>query len=461
MKMMATQCVAQLGFDIQGFRQEVVARFDAEHGSSDGGAVLLKMLDDRLRLSERLTECLHDGRQASKVHHEVAELLRQRIFGLCCGYEDANDAARLGDDPVHKLLVGRDPIEGAPLASQPTLSRFENSVGWQELYRMGNALADLVIETQRQRRRSKAKLITIDLDPTDDPTHGHQQLSLFNGHYDSWCYLPVVGTLTFGNEPEQHAVCAVLRAGNAAATLGAQPLLARLIAKLRRAFPRARLRVRLDGGFATPAMVDFLEERRVQYVVAMAKNKRLKRCSRRLMAHARRLSRASGRSAQVFGETQYAARSWSHERRVVIKAEVVRLDGREPRDNARFVITNIRQGGPEHIYDIYRGRGDMENRLKELHYGLNMDRTSCSRFTANQFRVLLTLAAYVLMQQLRQAATHTDCARAQVGTLRDRLLKIGAWVERSVRRIVLHLPTSCAWANDWRRIALSVGAVAS
>ena len=458
---MTIQCVTQLGFNIQGFWQEVVVRFDAEHGSSDGGALLLKALDDRLRLSERLAQCLSDERQASKVQHEVVELLRQRIFGLCCGYEDCNDAARIGDDPVHKLLAGRDPIDGAQLASQPTLSRFENAVGWRELYRMGEVLADTVIKKQRKRRRGKAKLITIDLDPTDDPTHGQQQLAFFNGHYDNWCYLPVVGTINFDDESDQHAVCALLRPGNAAATLGAQGLLQRLIAKLRRAFPRARLRVRLDGGFATPAMLDFLEEQKVQYVVAMAKNKRLKRRSRRLMAQARRLSKASGRSAQVFGETQYAAHSWSHKRRVVIKAEVVRHEGREPRDNERFVITNIRQGGPEHIYGIYRGRGDMENRLKELHYGLNMDRTSCSRFKANQFRVLLTLAAFILMQQLRQAAQNTTCAHAQVSTLRDRLLKLGAWVERSVRRIVLHLPTSYAWADDWRRIAIAVGAAPS
>lgn len=456
---MTIQCVTQLGFSFQGIQQRVVARFDAEHGSSDGGAVLLKSIDERLGLTESLAGCLRDVRQQSKVQHEMQELLGQRIFGLCCGYEDGNDAARIGNDPVHKLLVGRDPIEGAALASQPTLSRFENAVSWRELYRMGDCIADTVIATQRRQRRGKARLITIDLDPTDDPTHGQQQLSLFNGHYDSWCYLPVVGTVSFDDEPEQHAVIAVLRPGNAHATRGAQALLGRLIAKLRRSFPKARLRVRLDGGFATPAMLDFLEEQRVQYVVAMASNKRLKRRARRLMAQARRQSKASDQSEQVFGETQYAARSWGRERRVLIKAEVVRLGEREPRDNARFVITNINQGGAEHIYGIYRGRGDMENRLKELLDGLSMDRTSCCSFKANQFRVLLTLAAYVLMQQLRHAARRTGCARAQVTTLRERLLKLGVWVERSARRIVLHLPTSYRWMDDWRRIAVAVGAV--
>lgn len=455
---MARQCVAQLGFGFQSIRQRVVARFDTEHASSDGGALLLKGIDERLKLTESLAGWLRDGRQQSKVEHELPEMLRQRVFGLCCGYEDGNDAARIGNDPVHKLLAGRDPIEGAALASQPTLSRFENAVSWRELYRMGECIVDAVIETQRRQRRGKARGITIDLDPTDDPVHGQQQLALFNGHYGNWCYLPVVGSICFDDESEQHALIAVLRAGNAHATLGAQPLLRRLIAKLRRAFGRVSIRVRLDGGFATPSMLDFLEEQRVRYVVAMAANKRLKGRANKLMAQVRRASKASGHSEQVFGQTQYAARSWSHERRVVIKAEVVRLQGREPRDNARFVITNIGQGGPEHVYDFYRGRGDMENRLKELRHGLNMDRTSCSSFKANQFRVLMTLAAYVLMQQLRYAARRTGCARAQVSTLRERLLKLGAWVETSVRRIVLHLPSSFGWLHDWRRIAIAVGA---
>lgn len=458
---MAQQCVAQLGFGFQGIGQRVVARFDTEHASSDGGAVLLKCIDERLGLTEGLAACLRDGRQQSKVEHELLEMLRQRVFGLCCGYEDGNDAARIGDDPVHKLLAGRDPIEGAALASQPTLSRFENAVSWRELYRMGEHIADTVIETQRRQRRGKARRITIDLDPTDDPVHGQQQLALFNGHYGNWCYLPVVGSICFDDESEQHALIAVLRTGNAHATLGAEPLLERLIAKLRRAFRRVPIRVRLDGGFATPRMLDFLEEQRVRYVVAMASNKRLKRRAQKLMAQARRASRASGQSEQVFGETQYAARSWSHERRVVIKAEVVRLGERDPRDNSRFVVTNMDRGGPEHVYDFYRGRGDMENRLKELHDGLNMDRTSCSRFKPNQFRVLMTLAAYVLMQQLRYAARRTGCARAQVTTLRERILKLGAWVERSVRRIVLHLPSSFGWLDDWRRIAIAVGAAST
>ncbi len=169
------------------FRKSVVARFDQDRGSSDGGAVLLKAIDQRLGLTESLAGCLRDRRDPSKISHEVEELLTQRVFAIACGYPDGNDAGRLAEDPVHKILVGRDPIDGEALASQPTLSRFENAVGRRELYRMGEVLADVVIERHRKRLRGRARYITIDLDPTEDPTHGEQQLSFFNGYYDSWC----------------------------------------------------------------------------------------------------------------------------------------------------------------------------------------------------------------------------------------------------------------------------------
>lgn len=186
------------------FGKRLVAQFDQPHGSSDGGALLLKACDERLGLTERLSQCLADGREPGKVKHTLDDLIRQRVFAIACGYADCNDAARLAEDPIHKLLVGHDPIEGEALASQPTLSRFENTVGPKALYRMAQALAEVVIERQRRRLRGKARCITIELDPTDDPTHGAQQLSLFNGHYDTWCYLPVAGFIQFDAEPEQY-----------------------------------------------------------------------------------------------------------------------------------------------------------------------------------------------------------------------------------------------------------------
>ncbi len=437
----------------------VVAHFDEDRLSSDGGAVLLKCIDERLHLSERLSECLRDDRQPGKVVHDIEELLKQRVFGIACGYPDGNDSARLGNDRVHKLLVGREPVEGVSLASQSTLSRFENSVGRAELYRMGETLADVVIDRHRKRLRGKARTITIDLDPTEDPTHGEQQLSFFNGYYGNWCYLPMMGFVSFDREPEQYLVASVLRPGNAPDKKGAIGILDRLVARLRLAFKNSRFRVRLDAGFAAPDIFDFLDEqRKLEYAVAMPKNRVLLRKSESLLKKARKQAKKTGESVRLYGEFRYRAGSWKQHRRVIVKAEVLVYPGRALKDNPRFVVTNMRQS-PKWIYErFYCARGDIENRIKELHHGLEIDRTSCSSFFANQFRVLLTSAAYVLFQELRLKARRTSCARAQVQTLRQRLIKIGARVVVSVRRIVLHLPASYPFANDWARIAGAVGA---
>ena len=436
------------------FSKPVVAKFDQPNGSSDGGAILLKAVDERLGLTARLAACLRDSRQPGKVEHELIELFRQRVFAIACGYADCNDSARLAHDPIHKMLVGRDPIDGDPLASQPTLSRFENSVSRTTLCRMGRVLAQLVVETQRQLRRGRAQRIIVELDPTDDPTHGGQQLSLFNGHYDSWCYLPLAGFVKFDDEPEQHLFTYVLRPGNAPAKLGALGILRRILEQLIDAFPKAEILVRLDGGFACPEVLDFLEDAGLLYVVAMAENAVLARHAEGLLKKARRLSKRSEKTEHVYGACRYAARSWGRKRRrVVIKAEVVRLEGREPKDNPRFVITNLLDP-PRAVYeDVYCQRGDLENRIKELHHGLEIDRTSCTRFWANQLRGLMAAAAYVLMQHLRSHAAGTSCARAQVSTLRERLIKLGAWIEVSVRRIVLHLPSSYPFADAFRHVA--------
>jgi hypothetical protein len=439
----------------------VVVAFDQRQGSSDGGAILLRAADRHLRLIEHLAACLDDSRQPGKVEHTLVDLLAQRLYAIACGYPDANDAARLAHDPIHKLLVGRDPLEGAALASQPTLCRFENAVDPKALYRMGERLADTVVERHRRRLHGRATRVTIDLDPTDDPTHGAQQLTFWNTHYDTWCYLPLLGFLSFNDEPEQYVFTAVLRPGNAPAKAGAIGILERLLPRVRRAFPRARIRVRLDGGFAGPEVLHFLDAQPdVAYVVAMAKNDVLIRVAEPAMRTARKVSKASGQTEHGYGEGRYAARSWKGVlRRVIFKAEVVRLGDRAPRDNPRFVITNLTQS-PRWIYThVYCERGDIENRIKELHDGLEIDRTSCSEFWPNQFRVLMTAAAYVLLQEVRLRAARTDCARAQVAILRERLLKLGARVETSVRRVVIHLPIAFPFQRSFRKLALAFGAL--
>ena len=436
------------------------ATFDEPATTSDGGAVLLRVLDKGLRLTRRLAAKIFEERQPGKIVHGLLDLFRQRVYGIACGYADCNDAARVGHDPMQKALLGRDPLGEAGLASQSTLSRFENRVRLVDLYRMGVELMELVIERHRKRLgRRKVKLITIDMDPTEDKTHGAQQLSLFNGHYDSWCYLPMLGFVTFNDEPEQYLFAAVLRPGLASAHQGAVGILRRVLPRLRASFPKARIRVRLDGGFANPKLFSFLEqEERVQYLVGIGRNSVLKKRIEPLMKRVRRASKKSGETETEFGETMYAAGTWKKkERRVIMKAEVVRLAGREPKDNARFVVTNLRHK-PVNVYQIYRNRGDSENRIEELKNDLEMDRTSCESFWANQLRVLLTATAYVLFQELRWRTARHSGQRLSVGTLRLRLIKIGARIECSVRRIVVHLADSHPWRSDWCQLAAACGA---
>lgn len=441
----------------ESFSKSIVAKFDQPSASSDGGGLLLGALDRGLGLTEQLTSLLEDDRDPSKIDHTYAELFRQRVFSIALGYPDGNDAAKLAADPVLKELCGRRALRGAPLASQPTLSRFENAPGARELVRMGRGLESFVIARHKKRKGRKARRITIDLDPTDDPTYGQQQFTFFHGHYDSWCYLPIFGFLTFNDEPEQHLFFARLRPGNASASRGTIPVLRRTVPALRQAFPKAKIRVRLDGGFATPAIFECLEQLDVEYVVGMPKNDRLLKLSAPWRKWAEFLSATHERPVRFFGSFLYQARTWPKKRRVVVKAEVTHLKGREPRENPRFVVTNLPQAS-EKVYNFYCGRGEVENRIKELHYGLEIDRTSCSRFLANQFRVLQSATAYVLFQELRLRARRTQLGRAQVRTLREQLLKIGAWFEESVRRIVVHFPSAYPWQELWNRIARATGA---
>jgi len=439
------------------FDKPVEATFDQVHASSDGGAVLLKAADRRLGLTAALAAVLPDARHPSWVQHSIADLLRQRVFGIACGHPDANDADALADDPIHKLLLDRDPIAGARLASQPTISRFEHTATPRGLYRMGEALMETVVARHRRRKR-RTRRITIDLDVTEDPTHGAQQGSFFNGFYDGWCFLPLVVTVTFDDEPRQYVVAAILRPGNASTAVGVRGVLRRLIPLLWRTFPRVRLRVRMDAGFATPEIFEDLDQAEVEYVVAMAKNAVLTRFADTALATLRPLVAHHQETRACFGEATYQAGRWARPRRVIYKAEVVWHAGREPRDNPRFVITNLRQS-PEWVYRrTYCARGDSENRLKELHRDLAFGRTSCTRFWPNQLRVLLTIAAFVLFQELQLHADRTALAGAQVARLRQSLITLGVRVVRSVRRIVLHLPRSHPELGAWRRIAVALGA---
>lgn len=438
------------------FDKPVHVEFTAPDESSDGGVLLLKGVDEKMQLTERMARAMRDGRQPGKVRHALVEMLRERILGIACGYPDANDAARLGRDPAMQLACER---RGGGLASQPTLSRLENAPRSTDLMRMAYAFTDAVIERERRKRR-RVRRIVIDMDPTEDRTYGGQQLTFFSAFYDNWCYLPMVTTVQFNDEPEHYLVAPVLRPGNAKGYLAAVAILKRLLRRLRKAFPQTKVFVRMDGGFAEAGVLAWLESARLGYAVNLPKNRVLKRLAEPWMPALRRCARASGRTETVFAEDRYRAGKWKRDRRVVIKAEVVALSGRAPRDNPRFLITNL-PWTAKNAYRFYARRGDVENRVKELKDGLRFDLTSCTSFRANQFRNLLTAAAYALCQQLRYEARGTTCERAQVSTLRERLLKLAVTIRETVRRIWIEAPRSYAWLAVWRTVAARVGATSA
>lgn len=438
----------------------VVVKFDQPNQSSDGGAILLKAVDDQMGLSEALTQALEDRRQAAKVDHELPALWRQRLYGIACGYFDGNDAAKLARDPVMKLACHGQASGGQDLASQPTLSRFENAWTRTDLMRAGYGLARTVLASLKERRRGRpVRQITIDLDPVCDPTYGDQQLTFFNGCYDTWCYLPTVVTVQLDQESDKYLVGVLLRAGDRSRNAhDGVAILRRVLALVREAFGRVAVTVRMDSEFAAPEMYEYLEaQERLVYYVGIIPNAVLKRLAAPLMAKAKAKAQKKGQTQRRYRAFRYAAESWKKKRRVVAKAEYLIYPGRLPKENSRFVVTNAK-GSSRRAYETYCGRGDHENKLDELKNQLRMDLTSCTRFLANQFRCLLTASAYALYQNLRRKAQGTSLQNAEVQTLRDRIIKVAAVVVQSVRRIWVRLPENFPWAFEWMRIARRCGA---
>lgn len=438
------------------FGKPVVAVFDEASQSSDAGLVLLGALDRRLDLTRRLCEPLRDGRAVEKVEHGVHDLFRQRVYSIAAGYADCNDARTLRHDPVLRLLCDRDPIDGDALASQPTLSRFENSFAPRDIVRSSrNFEAESIARFAKHHRG--ARRVVIDLDATEDAAHGQQAFSFFNGFYDSRCFLPLLAFISVDGRPEQHLFHVRLRPGVGAAGRGVIPMLRRAVKQLRRALPRARVLVRTDAGFCNPTLLLALHDLRVEYVIGLAGNMVLLRRSKPFLRGLRKQVKSSGEAARRYGELSYAAKTWGGEERVIVKAEALPppKDGGngKVKTNVRFVVTNVRVA-PRRLYEVeYCARGDSENRIKELKRDLAMDRTSCMSFVANQLRVLMTATAYALFQELRFQLRSSELARAQTHTLRLALIKIGARVVRSVRRIVLHMPRACPTAELWCRLA--------
>jgi len=445
---MSSHPVPHLAFDFLPHRPLLVQPAPGQL-SSDAGLLPLRQFDDRWDFTARFAACLDGPAAAAARAHPVLSMVRQRVFGILAGYEDCNDRAgfasrhdTLRDDPVFKLVAGRSPADDDPLASQPTLSRFENAVTPAQLL----ALVDLQIDTGIEQLKQKhggalPASITLDLDATDDPAHGRQQLALFHGYYEQYQYFPLV----ISEPTTRHALVTWLRPGTAHASLGADDDLMRVVDALRRARPDVAIHVRADAGFGLPVMYDVCEANGLTYTLGFAANARLKRLTEGLMAAAVAEHARTGAKARLFDCFQYQCDAWPHPRTVVAKAEC-HAGG----TNLRFVVTNLpdvatpaRAGA---VYDDYVQRGESEQRMDELKNGLGMDRLSCHRFAANFFRLLLHAAAYNLLNAARDHADLPEVLRVgQPCTWRARVIKVAAVVVRTARRVVVHLSGNWPW----------------
>jgi DDE family transposase len=442
------ECIAQLTLDFHP-SSPITVTFDAPHISSDGGVLLLRQMDDRLGLSERFAALLPETRDPRKVRHDRREQMRQRLYQIALGYPDCNDADRLRHDPLLKSVCDRSP-QSAGLSSQPTLSRLENAVDLRQL-------RALVCEIEEQYVRSLAaapEVIVLDIDSTDDPTHGQQQLSFFHGYYDQHMDHPL---LIFDGERGQ-LVSVVLRPGNVHAARGAMGVLRRVIYRLKRRFPQTQIVVRGDSAFAVPRLLRMLEELNrelggVAYVVGLAQNAVLLRFGATALSEAHCRFRATKQTVQYFDAFAYAAESWPQTRHVVMKAEVS-----EHGANPRFVVTSLAEFAPTLLYYAYCERGQCENFIKDFKNALQADRLSCSTFAANFFRLLEHAAAYVLVQALRAQVLPLapQLGRAQFDTLRLHLLKVAAVVSQSTRRLLVRLPFAFPWASLFRQLATTL-----
>jgi hypothetical protein len=433
-----TECTRQpLLFSSLG-RQQIVADFNGGRLTSDAGSLLLRQVDHRIGLTAALAEAWVDPRDPAKITHDLRTLFAQRTYGIALGYEDLNDHLTLRHDPLFAVLAEQRPEPDRPLASPSTFSRWENAATRGSFVRMHQIFVEQFLATHRRPPQE----IVLDFDATDDPVHGTQEGRFFHGFYGNYCFLPLY--VFCGH----HLLVAYLRPSNIDAAKHARAILKLLVERIRQDWPKTRIIFRADSGFCRWRLLRWCERHEVGYVVGLARNKVLERMAVGFMAAAETAHKRTGQKQRRFHEIRYAAKTWDHPRRIIVKAERL-LKG----PNCRFVITNL-DDSPAQIYDgCYTARGDMENRIKEQQLDLFADRTSCHRFAANQFRLLLASAAYVLMSHLRRLGLRgTELARAQVGSIRLKLFKVAARVVTSVRRVVFHLSSGYPDQQLFRRI---------
>ena len=441
---MVLQSVDQLGFDFVAHKPVVVHSRD-QPITSDAGLLPIRQFDERWRYTQRLAACLVDRRVDPE--HPHTQMVRQRLYGILAGYEDCNDHDTLRDEPVFKLVSGRQ-LDDDPLASQPTLSRFENAITCNELQRLIDFNIDTGVEQLRHKHRRVPEYVTLDLDTTDDPTHGDQQLTLFHGYYDQYQYLPLI----ISEPTTQHVFLAWLRPGTLHPTRGADDDLLRVVGKLRQAREDVKIHVRGDADFGLPVMMDCCENEGFSYTFGLRTNAVLKPMAQPLMDKAVRRYDRTGKKQRLFMRFMYQAQSWPCARQVVAKAEC-HAGG----TNLRFVVTSLHVPGvrqARRVYDDYIQRGTSEQRMDELKNGLSADRLSCHRFKANFLRLLLHTCAYNLLNALRDhEGLPLVLRKGQPCTWRTHLIKVAATVTQSCRRIVVTLSGQWPWGHFYAAVS--------
>jgi len=422
------------------------ATFDLEALTSDGGLVWLAEADTALGLSATLAAEIRDWRHRPG-RHALLTLIQQRLYQIACGYADQNDATTLRHDPLLKHVCGRLPLTGAPLASQPTLSRLENAVTRRTCYRLAVALVGVYL--QERERDGVPRHIRLDLDGTADPVHGEQEGSGYHGYFRQHMYHPLV---IYDGDTDQ-LITAVLRPGTSHASRGIVSILKRLVPALQQRWPGVAIELRADSGFAIPALYAYCEANAITYTIGLVPNGRLEALAAPLLAQALAHAAETGEKVRLIGETRYQAGSWVVERRVVYKAEAL---AKGP--NTRFVVTNRpAEVTAQTVYDDYVDRGEPENWIKDLKNHCFADRLSCHTFVANQFRLLLHAAVYWLLDTLRRWLLAAGMERIQLDTLRLRLLKIGGWVRELATVVRLHLANSHPGRPLWDLLAARPG----
>jgi hypothetical protein len=418
--------------------KSVVADFLGGRLTSDAGTLLLREVGGKIGLFAALDQVIPDPRNPVFIVHDQEALLAQRIIAIALGYEDLNDHQTLRTDPALQLAAGRVPDENIALASPPTLCRLENRIDRPTLIRIAGVLVDQFIASRAQ----PPEHLILDFDATDDPVHGRQEGRFFHGYYDHYCFLPLY--VFCGDE----LLTAYLRPSKIDASQHARALLKLLVRRLRQAWPAVKITIRADSGFCRWRLMRWCDSHGIGYVLGLARNPVLERLAADEIARAQRQFRKTGQPQRLFGSFSYAASTWDRPRRVIVKAEHTAQG-----PNPRFLVVNV-PGDPQELYeDVYCQRGDMENRIKEQQLDLFADRTSCHRFLANQFRLLLSAAAYVLVQALRRTALPaTDLAKAQIGTIRLKLLKVAARVLVTARRVVFHLASSYPFRSQFQAV---------